>query len=1209
MNYIDKTKEELIEEMQKLEKKNSELRSANTINGNETEELLDYKQLFDNMFNGFALQKIITDDSGNPIDFKYLAVNKQFGVQTGMNTDNIVGKTILEVLPEVEKEWIEKYGKVALTGEPMRFTQYTEALKRYFDVYVFSPKNEYFAIIFNDVTEYQNLIESVRNTENKYRHLFSNAPDAILVADPDTGIVLNANKSAAKLWNRPIDELIGMHQTQLHPEEAKDAAAGDFKGLKSKKVEEMTPIELPIITSDGKIVPIEVISQKLDYDGKPALLGYFRDLTERIKAESQIRESEEKFRLLAENASDVISMFKEGECVYCSPSVRQILGFEPEELMGNVGILGIHPGDVKIIEKANQEILEHGYLNGVEARYLKKDGSFVWLDTTSRIINFENGGERILLNISRDVNDKKLALMELEENEQLLRETGRLAKVGGWKIFYDLDRIYFSETSVNIFQLDRKEITLKDLASYFKQSHQKLVEDSFKELLESDLQFDLVLQISPNTNDYKWIRIIGKAEPISENTKKHHGTIQDITEQILVQEQLITERERLDVTLKSIGDGVITTDKFGSITLLNKIAEELTGWTNNDAFGKKFLDIFNIINEETGKASKDPVAEVLATNKAVGLENHTKLISKNGDEFIIADSASPIQNSQGEVIGVVLVFRDVTDSKRASDKIKNQNKLLNLANAIFEDSVKDTSMNDLAGKFLDSAMELTSATIGFVGKINENERFDTLGFRGYDPLSHGLTEPELKKILTNVKLKGLRGYVYESKKGFYTNEPDEHPKSKGVPKWHTKIESFLGYPLIDNSKVIGIIGIANKAGGFNDTDLENMRYLSYTFIACYNRKKTELDLIESESRYRTLIEMAPVPMIIHDEDRFLYCNAESLKVLKAKDQEEVIAKTIWDLVPEENHEQVRNRISDLSQKNGTSDLYEEKVIRMNDDVIYIEIRGTKIEYLGKKAFLIAFQDITDKKKFEDTLRESEKKLKEAITSKDKFFDIIAHDLRSPILGFLGLSESISKNFYHISMQEMQEMSNALYRSSFNLNRLLENLLEWSRTQTGKIETNPVPHNIFESVTECYELNSTTADKKQIKIVNEVPKYTMVYADRKMIYTVIRNLVNNALKFTEPGGEVKVSSKKNKKMLEISITDTGIGIPEQHVGKLFKIDDSFTSLGTEKEKGTGLGLILCKEFVKMNGGDIWLETQVGKGSTFTFSLPIMPYDKK
>jgi PAS domain S-box-containing protein len=845
-----------------------------------------------------------------------------------------------------------------------------------------------------------------------------------------------------------------MHQTQLHPEEAKIAAEDDFKGLKSKEIEEMTPIELPIITSDGDLIPVEVISQKIEYDGKPALLGYFRDLTERNKAEMQIRESEEKFRLLAENASDVITMFKDSACVYCSPSVRQILGFDPEEMWGNVGILGIHSDDVHIIEKANHDLMEHGYVNGVEARYLKKDGSYVWLDTTSRIINFDIEGERILLNVSRDINDKKLALMELEENEQLLRETGRLAKVGGWKILNDLDKIYFSETSVNIFQLDSNEINLNDLVSYFKQSHQKLIEDSFKELLESDQQFDLVLQISLNTNDQKWIRIIGKAESITRNTKKHHGTIQDISEQVLIQEQLITERERLDVTLKSIGDGVITTDKNGNVTMLNKIAENLTGWTNQDAFGKKFLEVFNIINEDTGKKAKNPVEKVLKLNKAVGLENHTKLISKNGDEFIIADSASPIQNTQGEVIGVVLVFRDVTDSKRASDKIKNQNKLLNLANAIFEDSVKDTSMKDIAGKFLDSAMELTSATIGFVGKINENERFDTLGFRGYDPLSHGLTEPELKKILTNVKLKGLRGYVYESKKGFYTNEPDEHPKSKGVPKWHTKIESFLGYPLIDNSKVIGIIGIANKAGGFNDTDLENMRYLSYTFIACYNRKKTELDLIESESRYRTLIEMAPVPIIIHDEDRFLYCNSESLKVLKAKDQEEVIAKTIWDLVPEENHDQVRYRISELSQKTGTSDLYEEKVISMNGDVIYIEIRGTKIDYMGKRAFLIAFQDITVKKKFEDTLRESEKKLKEAITSKDKFFDIIAHDLRSPILGFLGLSESISKNFYHISMQEMQEMSNALYRSSFNLNRLLENLLEWSRTQTGKLKRIP-----------------------------------------------------------------------------------------------------------------------------------------------------------
>jgi signal transduction histidine kinase len=223
--------------------------------------------------------------------------------------------------------------------------------------------------------------------------------------------------------------------------------------------------------------------------------------------------------------------------------------------------------------------------------------------------------------------------------------------------------------------------------------------------------------------------------------------------------------------------------------------------------------------------------------------------------------------------------------------------------------------------------------------------------------------------------------------------------------------------------------------------------------------------------------------------------------------------------------------------------------------------------------------------------------------KDKFFSIIAHDLKNPIGSFLNLSEVMFRTFDDFSREEMKEFIEALYESSQNLFKLLDNLLTWSRAQTGKIDFNPENFNLYAIVDSNLSLFKLNAENKKIKLTNNLNPGTYVFADINMINTVIRNLVSNSLKFTNEGGEIKAHSKIHGDMLEISVTDTGIGMSEKIKNKLFRIDTHHTSVGTSNEKGTGLGLILCKEFVNRNGGDIRVESEVGKGSTFSFTVPI------
>ncbi|MFZ5948928.1 MAG: PAS domain-containing sensor histidine kinase [Stygiobacter sp.] len=233
---------------------------------------------------------------------------------------------------------------------------------------------------------------------------------------------------------------------------------------------------------------------------------------------------------------------------------------------------------------------------------------------------------------------------------------------------------------------------------------------------------------------------------------------------------------------------------------------------------------------------------------------------------------------------------------------------------------------------------------------------------------------------------------------------------------------------------------------------------------------------------------------------------------------------------------------------------------------------------------------------------SEAKLKEANATKDKFFSIIGHDLKNPLFVIQSMSEILETEFDEISPQERLEFIRAIRESSKNAYTLLEDLLHWARCQSGRIDYNPEPVHLKQLVGKCINLLEAHAIKKQINLINAVDSTHIIMADKFMIDTVIRNLTSNALKFTPQGGTVKIVSKIIDGFIEIAVEDTGIGLSEEDRKKLFRIDVKNSEIGRSKEKGTGLGLILCKEFVEKHGGKIWVESELEKGSKFKFTIP-------
>jgi signal transduction histidine kinase len=237
------------------------------------------------------------------------------------------------------------------------------------------------------------------------------------------------------------------------------------------------------------------------------------------------------------------------------------------------------------------------------------------------------------------------------------------------------------------------------------------------------------------------------------------------------------------------------------------------------------------------------------------------------------------------------------------------------------------------------------------------------------------------------------------------------------------------------------------------------------------------------------------------------------------------------------------------------------------------------------------------------LQNSEKHLKELNSTKDKFFSIIGHDLRNPLNALLGFSELISGNSRDYTSEEIQRYSKIINEAAKNIHLLIENLLEWSRSQSGNIDYNPEKTELMPMVSEIFKVFEIHADKKGVTLVSEIPQDIVVTADRNLLSAILRNLINNAVKFTPNGGQVRIFCEQNDSEITISIEDTGIGMSEKQLDNLFRLDSNVTMPGTSEEKGTGLGLILCKEFVDMHNGKIWAFSKPKEGSTFSFTLPL------
>ena len=422
------------------------------------------------------------------------------------------------------------------------------------------------------------------------------------------------------------------------------------------------------------------------------------------------------------------------------------------------------------------------------------------------------------------------------------------------------------------------------------------------------------------------------------------------------------------------------------------------------------------------------------------------------------------------------------------------------------------------------------------------------------------------------------------------------------------IKNKFGIPIV-------IICSANNPEAYNKAKKINpVAYFTYPFeienvfstieLGIANHKLQEA-ISDAHRKYEMAIKAGKAGVYEIDPDNFEIEGDETLAEVFGFKLQDVKEKGWSSLMPVEDYNKKREVLASLLQGKIKSYSLEHRVIKNDGTVVWAESSGSLVKTSkGKIKIVGTLTDITERKLAEYKLKKYSEELESLNSSKDKFFSIISHDLRNPFNSLLGFSELLANNIEDLTEQEIKDSAKTLNRTAHNLFNLLTNLLEWSKLQNGTFKIEKTEIILSEVINYTLDSFSESIRAKDIAIMRETESELKVLADRNMIDSAVRNLISNAIKFSNTGGIITIGCVANGKVAELFVTDSGVGIPEEDQERIFKIEKQFSTEGTNNEKGTGFGLLLCKEMVEKNGGSIRFKSKRDEGSTFTISLPLI-----
>jgi len=836
-----------------------------------------YKQIIKESPIGYAYHRTICRDDGIPCDYEFIEVNSAFEAFTGLKGLDIIGKRITEVIPGIENsefDWIKYYGEIAINGEKKEFEQFSEQLNRWYRVKVFSPEKNYFITYFVDVSEEKinaiklgNLLETVNETEIKYKTVADYAYDWETWED-ETGKLKYVSPACERTERKQAEEALRSNQRQL------------------TDIIEFLPDATLAIDKERRVITWNKAIEKMTC----------------IPASEMIGKGDYAYTIPFYGVAQ--------------PQLMNLLFLDNKELTTRYNSL-TREGDTIMAEVF------------CPALYNNKGA---WVFAKASPLHDQSGNIIGAIESIRDINEQKLSEAGLKSKAAFLEAQTNASLDGILVVNDDYRRILTNRRIFELFNVPRNIIEDEDDTLLLKYviSLTKDPEQFQKKVI---YLYDHINETSRDEIEFKSGMVLDRhSAPVTDKEGKYYGriwTFHDITDRKRLETDLERERNLLETTLISVADGVISTDNKGNIVLLNRAAESLTGWTQEEARGKWIEEVFNFVNKVTREKSENIVNKVLESGKILELSNHTILISKDGTERFIDSSAAPIKDISGKTTGVVITFRDMTERKISEKLIKESEEKFR---TIFEQASVGTCLISLNRTFI-SGNQKVCEILGY-----SMEELFNISFVD-------ITYPDDLEYSREVFSKLLNGAI----------------KTESFEKRYIKKDGT-------------IIWVDISVSLFRD--FENMpSYFIATLQNITDRKLAEIALVTSEIRLKRAQSIAHVGNWEFDITGMkIWVSEEGLKIHGIEQNSSYISiDTFRNLVVEEDRPKLDMSVKLFIENNDNYDI-ELRMVRADDGQERIMHSNAILEkdHNGNPLRIVGvIQDITDFKRVEKMLRNNE----------------------------------------------------------------------------------------------------------------------------------------------------------------------------------------------------------------------------------------------
>ncbi len=877
---------------------------------------------------------------------------------------------------------------------------------------------------------------------------------------------------------------------------------------------------------------------------------------EQSRAENiELKKIKSQFELLVNNIDDFIWLVDENlNFTYVSPSVNSILGLNEKHFKDGSFLENAPSESAAIIKEAfadRKKNISPNTRKEWKLIFYHANGSKVWLETITNPIINESGIFKGVIGVSRDITLKQNAKQKYKEEQANL-----IAQI--------------ENTSDSIWSID-KEYRILTLNSNFKKYFElsfgvplnegtnivELLPEPYRELWAQRYNKALKGKSFKETDKFDFDNVPNYVE-ISFNPILLDNVVigvscfsRDITAYKLSEKALIESESRFKTLVANLPSVAFRCkiDDFWTMLFISKEIESLSGYPPSDFINNKAIAFVDIIYIEDRERNSKIILD--AIRKQISYSIEYRLVNKDKSIKWVHERGRGNYNEHNEILWLDGVISDVTSRKLAEQAMIESEQRLR--------GIFDTTSSAIAIQDNEKIYLVNKAWEKITGYSNNDSK--TI-------IPKTIIHPQERDAIDNISKKRLKG----------ENAPSNYHShiitKQGEEKWVDISATVIDYE-------------GNKANLIVASDITE-------------RKLADLEL----KKLSAGIMNSPSSIVITDIDGNIeyvnpyFCESTGYsfdeavgnnpKILNSGTNPIELYKDMWNTILSG---EVWNGTLENKKKNG--ELYWEsaRIAPILDD------NGIIVSFIAIK------EDITEQKRYQEMIEQSEQDLRALNAKKDKFFSIIAHDLRSPFVGLVGLTDLLKDNYSELSDEKIQYYLKYANEAAHSVFKLLENLLEWAKSQTGRIEFKPEQIDLTELIQDAFGIVNISAKNKEINLINFAYSDVKLSADKNMVFTILRNLISNAIKYTPRNGKIEIDAKAKGRFVIVSIKDTGMGIPKDKQKSLFNIEESFSTQGTEKEKGSGLGLIICKEFVEKHGGEIWCKSEEGKGSTFSFSLPV------